>query len=160
VHLDDRRSQHHGELYLAEVRGTLDAFSDAIADVSLYLWNRAGGDVALVTDAERLDSVEHWKRLLVGAFRERELTTARRLPTIHILASAYARVGWDITRAYRANDLADFGHAAAALAYCHCFATERSLAELIRQSGLDTLYDITVVTDCGALRQWLTSNAE
>jgi hypothetical protein len=56
------------KLYLAEVRGTLDAFTEAIADVSLYLWNRAGGDVAAVTAADRLDSVKNWKRLYSPRF--------------------------------------------------------------------------------------------
>lgn len=153
-------ANRHGDfraLYLAEVHGAVDAFESSLDNVTPYLFAQAGGDPTTVTDEERSRSTDLWKRMIVNAFRLEGAIMARRFPTIHTYASAHARVRRDVARSFQANDFADFGHAAAALGYCSCFATERPLAELIRQGKLDAQYGVTVVTDCIHLSEWLAS---
>ncbi len=149
--------QCYEELYAAEIRGALDVFSPSLEQVILYLWTTAGGAPGAVSASELQSSTDSWKRLIAATFFEQSTLAARSLPTLHIYATAYARAGWDARRAFKANDLADFSHAAAALPYCNVFATERSLAELIRQSGLAELYGTLVVTDCAQLSSFLSS---
>lgn len=155
----DPANQHaeFRELYLSEVHGVVDAYESSLVAVTSYLRAQAGGDPSKVTDEERTRTTDLWKRMIVNAFRHRGAIMARRFPTIHTYASAYARVRRDVARSFHPNDFADFGHAAAALGYCTCFATERSLAQLIRQSKLDVQYGVDVVTDCGQLSEWLAS---
>ena len=68
------------------------------------------------------------------------------LRTLHIDASLHAAFRWDKKRKLRSNDLDDFTHAKAALAYCNAFFTERSLRSLItsKHLALDKLYDCHV----------------
>jgi hypothetical protein len=155
----DPANQHatFRELYLSEVHGAVDAFESSLVEVTQYLFAQAGGDPSTVTDEERSRSTDLWKRMIVNTFRLKGAVMARRFPTIHTYATAHARVRRDVVRSFQPNDFADFGHAAAALGYCSCFATERSLAELIRQSKLDVQYSVAIVTDCDQLSEWLAT---
>jgi hypothetical protein len=142
-------------LYLAEIAGALDAFEESLADVGMYLYDRSGGNVDEVAPSERAEATTGWKQLILAAFRQRPDLMASLLPTFHILATCHGRVRWDKQRRFRPNDLSDFGHAAAALPYCDCFATERSLSALLRQAGLQEMYQTRIVANCQQLIEWL-----
>ena len=78
--------------------------------------------------------------------RDRSRDTLR---TMHIMASLHASLRWNKGRKFRGNDLFDFNHAAAALAYCDAFFTERSLRTMVTQEhiALDKLYGCHVATE-------------
>jgi len=46
-------------------------------------------------------------------------------PTVFVSTAAHAAIGRDATRVFRECDFHDISHAALALPYCDCFATER-----------------------------------
>lgn len=58
------------------------------------------------------------------------------VPTLHINASCHAAVRWDQKRNLCGNDLLDFHHAHAALAYCNVFLTEKPLTHMLSQHHL------------------------
>src|SRR6266436_4161094 len=65
---------------------------------------------------------------------EGNVKDARRiLRTLHIHASLHASVRWNKSRKLKPNDILDFHHAAAALAYCDAFFTERSVRNIATQ---------------------------
>jgi hypothetical protein len=70
------------------------------------------------------------------------------LRTIRIHAWLHAAIRWDKKRKLEGNDLLDFHHAPAALAYCDAFFTERPLQTLVTQSHvvLDKLYNCRVIS--------------
>jgi predicted nucleic acid-binding protein len=59
-----------------------------------------------------------------------------RMPSLHIEASLHASVRWDKKRKLEPNDLFDFRHASAALAYCDLFFTEKPLRTMIEQKHI------------------------
>jgi len=141
------------EAYLGEVRGFVSAYIDSFGDAMVHLYERAGGNAAGVSDAERARSGEELALLVAAAFEKHDLS--KQLPTVHISAALHASANWDTGRRYKANDIQDFGHAAAALGYCDAFATERSLANLIRQSRLHTIYPTQVMASVSEVLGWL-----
>ena len=157
IRLPENQFDRFEDLYAAELEGTLDGFEESLSAAWLYLYEQAGGTSAEVDAAARHESAMGSKRLILGAFRQQKEQMAALLPTVHVMATAYAKVRWDKQRRFCPNDAADFGHAAAALPYCDCFATEKSLAELIRQTRLEVKYDTTVLTDCRQLEEWLNA---
>jgi len=69
------------------------------------------------------------------------------LPTLVIPTALHAAFGRDRSRKFRDNDFHDFSHATVALAYCDCFATEKSLGHLIdAQLGFGRRYNTKVIT--------------
>lgn len=142
-------------LYLSESQGILDLYASVISDVCLDLFDRAGGDISSVTQEQKDRAVQQTQNLLVSLLEKYDL--ARQLPSVHVQATLFASVQWDVGRRYKPNDFQDFGHAAAALGYCDGFATERSLAALLRQSKLTQHYDTTVLSTPAELLAWLES---
>jgi hypothetical protein len=145
------------DVYLAEVRGVLDASAPELGNVFRYLFDRAGGDAESVSWLQQEDSGTSFARLLSAAFEQRDLS--KHLPSVHVPATLYANVQWDGPRRFRANDIQDFSPAAAALAYCDAFATERPLAALIKQAKLTKTYAAAVLQSVSEVRAWLSSDA-
>ena len=143
------------KLYLSEVAGVLRAYRSQLGEIGEYMYFRATGTLA---DVDRLERAKHGVEiagLLAGGFELFQNELERSLPSVHVQATLFARVQWDEGRKYKPNDFADFAHAAAAMGYCNAFATERSLATLLRQAGLDTLYGIRVLSSPIELIAWL-----
>ncbi|MFA5762378.1 MAG: hypothetical protein WC931_02175 [Bacilli bacterium] len=71
------------------------------------------------------------------------------LPTLHIMASLGGSVRRDKRRPLKANDLFDFWHAAAAIAYCDSFFTEKALRTMVMQKNLalDERHHCHVIAD-------------
>ena len=151
------RFRSYEALYDSELDGVLEAYSTSLADVSHYLFARAGHDPSTVTENQKLASSNGLRRVLAKAFRKQNLAAA--LPTFHITATLYSRMQWDATRAYVPNDFADFGHATAAFPYFDAFATERPLADLSRQAGLPALYGTVMLTTMAQLIDWLKASS-
>ncbi|EAB6718436.1 hypothetical protein DUP91_29430, partial [Salmonella enterica subsp. enterica] len=79
------------------------------------------------------------------------------LRTTHILASLHASLRWNKQQKLKGNDLWDFRHATAALAYCDAFFTEKPLKNMVTQShvALDKLYDCRVIASVEDAVEWV-----
>jgi hypothetical protein len=144
-------------VYLAEVRGILDASAGPLGDAMRHMFYRAGGDVESVSDTQRDESGRQFAQLLAAAFEKQDLS--KPLPSIHVPATLYASVQWDGPRQYKANDIQDFGHASAAIGYCDAFATDRALAALLRQAKVTQGYGTKILSSVNEVRAWLSSPA-
>jgi hypothetical protein len=145
------------QAYLDEFRGTLGAH---IHVARLYL------DKALERQSgEKLDRSHEEQR----AEEERLLTFfgnliskragAVLIPTLHVSSICYAAVRWDKGRRLTGNDLFDFQHAQAAIAYCDAFFTEGPLKTLLQQRRKEWERDFpcAVVSDVFEARRWVAS---
>lgn len=65
------------------------------------------------------------------------------LRTLYIGALCHAAVRWDQRRKLTGNDLFDFHHAEAAIAYCDVFLTEKPLETLLKQSHMKLTNDFS-----------------
>jgi hypothetical protein len=149
LHSDSLRS--FSQTYGAEVRGLVAFFGEAILGVVETMARKRQIPVGYDSQSDRLETMNWYKNLLASALERDQGSTGVReiLRTIHIHACLHAAVRWNKRRKLKDNDLADFYHAAAALAYHDAFFTERSLRTLITQNhlALDKLYDCrTIVT--------------
>ena len=77
--------------------------------------------------------------LFCAAVEKRKVRVVLR--TIHIEALCHAAIRWDKKRQLTGNDLHDFHHAGAALAYCNVFLTEKPLQALLHQKHLGLTQD-------------------
>lgn len=134
-------NQHHSHevqsfrrVYLDEFRGGLSLF--------MHVARRYLQDAY-----ERQTGRKHSSSVEENEAHEAELITffgnliarkdlAQILPTLHIDALCHAAVRWDKTRHLKRNDIYDFHHACAAVAYCDVFLTEKPLRTLLRQRHL------------------------
>lgn len=145
AHADELRSFQ--QAYAAEVRGIVDLVGGKAVDIMLTMARDDGVVVASPTPKERRISEGQFKNLFAIALERNRARDALR--TMHIMASFHASVRWNKGRKFRGNDLLDFHHAAAALAYCDAFFTERSLHTTVTQKPLtlDRLYNCHVASD-------------
>ena len=139
--------------YWSEVRGTLDAYQPQLEDVGRYLFQRFGGDLNTITADELQQSFVRLRAVLYNAARRVGLKGA--VPSLHIGATLYSHIQWDRRRVYKPNDVFDFDHAEAALPYFDAFATDGSLAALLRRSGLEAEYGCVVASSHDELLAWL-----
>jgi hypothetical protein len=152
--LDARqRFKSFRELYLSEVRGILDGHAASLGSVFEYVISQEGALPEPVTPQRRDQLGREMAAIVHAAFIHNDLALS--LPAVHIPATLFARVQWDVGRRYKPNDFADFGHASAAAAYCDVFVTERSLASLLKQARLDKVYGCTVWTSAEELLRTL-----
>jgi hypothetical protein len=93
------------------------------------------------TSAQRQTFWNQWAKLLLIALKKKP-QVRQQLRTLHIDAALHAAFLWDKTRRFTSNDLYDFEHASAALAYCQVFLTEHALRSTIigRNISLDELW--------------------
>jgi hypothetical protein len=145
AHSAELRSYHAA--YKAEVCGVADLMGEVAVEILNSMARRAGVHSGCCSLTERRDLENQCKNLLAIALVKNRARGALR--TMHILASLHASFRWDKHRQFDGNDLYDFSHAAAALAYCDAFFTERPLCAMIKQPNiaLNKLYDCHVVAD-------------
>jgi hypothetical protein len=130
--------------HLAELRGFFDVYADVLGEVIGAQFRAVVGGPS-PTEEERNGAGRKVAAMLGAACATHDLS--HQLPTAHVLATLFTNVQWDQGRRYRPNDLADFGHAAAALPYCDVFLTERSLAAAVTQTGLTETYHCRAIAD-------------
>ena len=123
------------QLLLIELRGVLDCYHDAFANVMQQIHEHDTGKE--VTSEERAldDFGVPVANIIYEYFRQGRIT--REVPTIRVAAGLHAGVRWDANRKYKRNDSADIRHACAAIPYCDFFLTERSLCHLVTAKNLD-----------------------
>lgn len=130
--------------YADEAAGAADLCGDTAMEVMERLARSQG--IRLPdrnTDAWQRSRRE-WCSLLSLALRKEP--PRLQLRSLHAAAALHAAFRWNGGQKFDANDLYDFEHAGAALAYCHAFFTERPLHHMVTQRhvALDRLFGCQV----------------
>jgi hypothetical protein len=160
--LNNSNALHSGHLrsfkqsFSAEIRGLVDLYAPLTMEVLEAMARKEGIRVEYKNEKDRLDDITRCRSLLLIAL-ERDLARDI-LRTIHIQASLHAAVRWNKCRQLNGNDLFDFHHASAALAYCDAFFTEASLKTLICQNhlSLDKRYECRVIASVDEAAEYVS----
>ena len=138
----DKKVLPFSALHLHEFKGGLELYLPTLEKIFNYMYERE----TAVAPAE--DTCKQSARMLLNGFVEALRTgkIGRQVPSLIIRAGLHAGVRRNRGRQFTGNDLHDFGHATAALAYCDYFATERSLCHLVvNELKFDRRYETAVV---------------
>lgn len=134
------------QAFRAEFEGSFSLFK---ADVNKIL-----------KESDKYGGSEFGAKLAHLSPNKRFETFVRSVPTLHIHASCHAAVRWDQKRNLTGNDLLDFHHAHAALAYCDVFLTEKPLSSMLAQHHLGlSKYKCQTFWSPGAALSWLLANS-
>ena len=133
------------DLHVNEFKGALEVDLPKLKKIFGHLYERETG----TPHAEETSSAEGFARDLIdklaAALRKDKL--GKQLPSLVIRSGLHAGVRRN-RKKLTGNDLHDFGHANAALAYCDYFATEKFLRHLVvNELKLHQRYDTTVVAE-------------
>lgn len=131
AHLDDHPS--FNEVFLSEIAGILDVFKLDLTELVRHDYELRTG-MKPDTSSGDDNSGQMLANLMFHAFRLNKITAE--LPSLRVSAGLHAAVRWDRQRKYKRNDLHDFHHATAAVAYCDYFLTEHSLRQLLDHKQL------------------------
>ena len=144
AHSNEIRS--YKQAYTAEIGGALSLYIGVAREILESMEEKASGVAPKLTEAQRQTHERELLNFFVQEFRKSEI--AKQLPTLHIHASCHATIRWDKKRQLEGNDLYDFHHAAAALAYCDVFLTEKPLQSLLKMNhiALDSLFGCKVIS--------------
>ncbi|MDB5581980.1 MAG: hypothetical protein JWR80_7156 [Bradyrhizobium sp.] len=131
-----------------ELRGVADLCADMAVEVISHIAEQNGGPPIL-------HDTPQWKqcRSMCGNLLFHTLSSKpearQQLPSLYVEACLHAAFRWDKSRRFKGNDIYDFNHASAALAYCDAFFTEHPLRTLIASNNiaLDRLYGCHVVSN-------------
>lgn len=138
----DQKALPFRELHLHEFRGGLELYLPTLEKIFSHLYENEMG--VSPSEDTRQQFAPQLINLLVEALRTDKI--GRQLPTLVIRAGLHAGVRRNRGRQFTGNDLHDFGHATAALAYCDYFATDRSLHHLVvNELKFDQRYETSVV---------------
>lgn len=145
AHADELRT--FKQAYVAEVRGIVDLVGGTAVDILMSMAKHEGVILEQPTAEQRRTSENQFKSLLAVALEKDK--AREELCTIHILASLHASLRWNKGRKIKSNDLFDFDHAAAALAYGDAFFTEKPLCDMVTQGhlALNRLYKCHVTAN-------------
>lgn len=141
----DVKALPFNELHLHEFRGYLELYLPTLKEIISRLSQKEMG-VAPSEDTRR--DLEQGAALLVNLLVEALRTgkIERQLPSLIIRAGLHAGVRRNRGRQLTGNDLHDFGHATAALAYCDYFGTDKSLCHLlVNDLKFDQCYQTAIV---------------
>lgn len=139
----DLEARRFTDLHLDELNGVLEGNLPVLAKIFSQLNEQSVGEVTAVDLAKAARGLIE---VLIEAFRTDKL--GNQLPSLVIKAALHAGVRRNRGRQFAGNDLHDFGHATAALAYCDYFATDKSLRHLVvNELKLDQRYEVVVVSE-------------
>ncbi len=142
------------QAYAIEVHGLADLVGGMALDAVAVMASREG----ITRDqsgGEDPELANQYKAMIAAALIQGSARKA--LGTMNVMATLHAALRWNKGRKFKANDLADFDHAAAALVYCDAFFTERSLATMLTQNhvGLDAFYECFVAAEPEHAVNWI-----
>ena len=145
------------QAYKAEVRGIVDLAGGFAADAISEIAAAKGITLPSPTTEERLQSENNFKNLMALALEKGK--AQQQLRTMHILACLHASLRWNKGQKIVSNDIFDFHHATAALAYCDAFFTEKPLCTMITQQHvkLDKQFECHVTADINDAAEWLAT---
>jgi hypothetical protein len=139
--LSDESLQHAGTLksfqhtYRMEVQGIAPLFSNTALETIGEMFRETTGEEPNPSLKDRRTFDQMWTNLLTSGSKKDAMKDILR--TLHISAALHADVRWNKRQRLKANDLWDFSHATAALAYCDLFLTERPLRARVMASHLE-----------------------
>jgi hypothetical protein len=136
------------QAYDAEIRGAIELGADIAMEVTGDIFQKGTGKEAPERGSAQWKTFwNQWANLLFIALRKRP-QVRQQLRTLHIHAALHAAFRWDKARRFTSNDLYDFQHASAALAYCRAFFTEHALRATIvaRNVALDELLQCRIAS--------------
>jgi len=122
------------QAYKAEAWGVVDIAGAIAADTIPEIAAARGIILPEPTSEERQQAENSYKNLMALALEKGK--AQKELRTMHILASLHASLRWNKGQKFVSNDIFDFHHATAALAYCDAFFTEGPLCTMIQQKHL------------------------
>ncbi|WP_234686093.1 hypothetical protein [Bradyrhizobium monzae] len=137
------------QAFEAELKGTVELGADIAMDVMGDIFRKRTGEEPPEAKSPQWQTFwNHCANLLFLALKKRP-HMRQQLRTLHIHAALHAAFRWDKARRFTSNDLYDFEHASAALAYCRAFFTEDGLHATIsaRHVALDDLFQCRVASD-------------
>jgi hypothetical protein len=141
-----------------ELRGVADLCADMAVEIVSDIEQNKGGPPILRDTPEWNQCRSMCANVLLHALSSKPESRLQ-LRTLYIEACLHAAFRWDKARRFKGNDIYDFNHASAALAYCHAFFTEHPLRTLIASNNiaLDVLYGCHVVADVSEAVAFLSS---
>lgn len=122
------------QVYRNEINGVLELAAPTAADVLQNMAKKTLGPGIQPSTEERESTIKHCLGLLRTAVRKP--VGKRALRTLHIGALLHAALRWNRSQKLDANDLFDFRHAEAALAYCDVLLTDGPMHTLLAQRHL------------------------
>jgi hypothetical protein len=137
------------QAFETELKGTVELGADIAMHVVGDLFRkRTGEEPPEARSSQSQTFWNQWANLLFIALKKRP-QVRQQLRTLHIHAALHAAFRWDKARRFTSNDLYDFEHASAALAYCRAFFTEDGLHATIsaRHVALDELFQCRVASE-------------
>lgn len=139
--------QSFEQAYADEARGIVDLFGGIAVDITVSMAFERGAISEQPTPAQCQAFENQHKNLLAVCLEKNKARDELR--TLHILSSLHASLRWNKGRKFKGNDLFDFDHAAAALAYGDAFFTEGSLSAMIKERhlALDRAYGCRVTAE-------------
>jgi hypothetical protein len=153
-----RGQQSFSELFAAELNGALDV-----------MYPRIEGQFVSVAEMFGIHPTPD-ERAQAGAYRHvwinlfREAVTrgldAKAIPSLRVRSALHAAIRMDDQRPFRENDLDDIAHSAVAVSYSDLFLTERSFAELLNRSAVQSVIGLTKCRILSDLSEALTAVAE
>lgn len=159
--LNSKKEQHKDEnrsfkqMYLSELGGYLELFETSLNETMSYLYYWDNG-IFPTEDEIKDTATKPLRNIIYNLAKLNKLTTE--LPTFRIFPELAAVIRWNKDRKYKdGNDTIDLLHATTALPYYDFFFTERELNSIIRQRGLDKLYNCVVESDSQKILQHLNS---
>jgi hypothetical protein len=152
LHADSLKSFQ--QAYRAEINGALTLAAPIACEVAEALASRSHGSPISTAPTERESCERGFYNLFCQAIAKKEVALALR--TLHLTAMFHAAVRWDKKRRITANDLYDFHHAEAAIAYCDVFLTESPLRTLLLQRHLQISHDFAclIISDKSEAAAW------
>jgi hypothetical protein len=147
-------SQHASELKSFaqalddELRGAVSAVGDIIMEVMNAKAARKNISLAVEGTETYRKAQNAFQNVIYQALKQKPEYRLQ-MPSFFIEASLHAGFRWDKSRRFKPNDMHDFHHACAALAYCEVFLTERPLRTILEAQhlGLSKLFSCKVLSD-------------
>jgi hypothetical protein len=129
------RPERFKKIFLGQLMNPLEIYSPFIEGVLDQILEEETGITFGAADKDTAHSQGTVASTIWRAFKEER--AGKHLPFFRILPWTLTTYVIDGDRQYKANDIDDFYHAAAALPYCHLFLTEKSMAHLLTSKPLE-----------------------
>ena len=153
--------QHEGEnntikdLFLSELSGYLDLYSDSISEVEYQMFYKTTGQYPTNEEKNTVDTSKSMY-LIYNMFRLDKITNE--LPAYHIFPMLFAYFRMKAKQGMKfqdENNTMDFLHASFALPYCDYFFTEKRLCNMINELKLNEIYNCIVEYDANIVLEKL-----
>jgi hypothetical protein len=132
-----RGQQSFTQLFASELNGVLDVMSPRIEEQLVSF----AGIFGIHPTAEERAGASAYRHVFVNLFREAVTRglDAKAIPSLRVRSALHAAIRMDDRRPFRENDLDDIAHSSVAVSYSNVFLTERSFAELLNRSAVQSV---------------------